>query len=513
MEYKIKEFIYSFFRSVPDCAQMRALRMEITRNMIQRYYNYINSGKTPGEAYDAILGCAQEMKDRIAEALRNVHVEHTAPPFGSSRHTTRTYTAYNQSTQTKTKQNGAANAKRNPSNSQAKKHNTSHIYHQDSHTSKPSKKPISPLTAVFCVLLGVFLLAAVAYTMFWVTQAAFSSLQDNSQVENPIPVPDSAQFSEDEADGSLWETDAVSTLTLGDLAQTYRDVTQSFSEDGAYAIDAEHLGSVAMLEVHWPAGNIEIDIYDGEDFLAVESCDNGTITQTQALCCGLEGNVLFIQYCTPQAADSTLPIKNLQIYIPETLANTAITGSFSIYQANLSLNGLTFTSAQIAATDGSITTQNLNVSELLSVETSSSNAALSGVLKTVQFSSQEGSLELDSSASLCSVEAQTQSGNVDIYANLHRLRTSTYGGDLHIHTPICPYELDLASRSGNIFLNLPAQSDFTLNFQSDSGHFLSGLSVVQARGNYIRGDGIANFSVETLSGDLKIYTYTANSES
>lgn len=93
MEYKIKEFVYSLFRSVPDCAPMRALRTELTRTMLRRYYSYISAGKTPGEAYDAVLGFAQEMKDRIADAMRSVHTTHTAPPFGGTGRTTRNYGA------------------------------------------------------------------------------------------------------------------------------------------------------------------------------------------------------------------------------------------------------------------------------------------------------------------------------------------------------------------------------------------------------------------------------------
>ena len=481
---------------------MRALRTELTRTMLRRYYSYISAGKTPGEAYDAVLGYAQEMKDRIADAMRSVHTTHTAPPFGGTGRTTRNYGAQSHNADA-----GAQHREdtQDPRRTRPQEKSNTPGHSRKARSEKPAKKAVSISTALVLALVGAALVAAAGCGIFFITQAVFSHPRTASSVETPVKDPDSAAISEYSTDKAS-EPDGDTTLTLGDAARQYRDMTQNFSEDGAYAIDAAHLAQAEVLEVHWPAGNIKVHVYDGTDFLVLESSDGG-ITREQALCCGLEGNTLFVQYCAPEAAQSTLPVKNLEICIPQTLAEAALVGSFTIYDAALTLDGLTLSSAQIRAAGGPIDGQNLTVSGPVSIETVSSDAHLSGLLENISFSSQSGSLYADSSDTLCTIEAQTQTGNVETTANIHRLQISTQSGDVRIYAPICPYALDISTQDGSVFLHLPTQSDFTLRFRSDSGSLISGLSVVASRDTYIRGDGIADFAVETGSGDLQIFAY------
>lgn len=501
MEYKIKELIYSFFRSVPDCAQMRALRTELTRNMIRRYYNYISSGKTPGEAYDAILGCAQEIKDRIADAMRNVRAAHAAPPFGGTGRTTRRYSAHSQSTGTGTQQQQDTAEKGPPQ--KAKNNACSHS--GKAQADKSAKKAVSISAAFAVALAGAALTALAACGVFFITQTAFFNSRMDSGIETPISAAGSTDSPE--TDAGKTHADSGTVLDFGDAAQGYRDMVQSFSEDGAYAVEAAHLTEVDMLEVNWPAGNVQVHVYDGTDFLVLENAQDG-VTQQQALCCGLEGNTLFVQYCTPQAAQAALPVKDLEICIPRALADAAVNADFVIGDAALTLNGITFSTMQIDAKDGCITADHLNITGPLNIETVSADASFSGLFENVTFSSESGSVQIDSGDVLCSIEARTQSGNVNVNANIHRLKASTYDGDVRIQAPICPYALDITTQTGGVALHLPVQSDFTLDFYSNSGDLISGLSVVDAHGAYVRGDGIAGFHIETVSGDLQIFAYT-----
>lgn len=501
MEYKIKELIYSFFRTVPDCVQMRTLRAELTRKMIRRYYGEISAGKTPGEAYDAILSCAQEIKDRIADAMRNVRAAHQAPPFTSANRTERTYHAHTQSANARSQHRQETAERKAPQGDKNKAHSRCGHVQAD----KPAKKAISIPTALVIALAGAALTALVACGMFFLTQTAFSNSRINANVQTPVMDVENAESTP--TDTGITRVDSDAEVYLDDAVQGYRDMAQSFSEDGAYAIDASHLTQAETLEIKWPAGNIQVHVYDGSDFLVLESAEEG-ITQQQALCCGLEGNALFVQYCAPQAVQTALPVKDLEIMLPQTMVDAAVNADFEIGDAVLNLDGVTFDAMQIHAKDGAITAQQFNITGTLNIETVSANASISGQLENVVFSSDSGSLQLDGGDVLCSVEAQTQSGNINVNANIHRMRASAYSGKLSIQSPICPYALDLSTRTGDIALTLPSQSDFTLDFSSDSGNLISELSVVEARGAYVRGDGIAGFHVKTVSGDLQICAYT-----
>ena len=73
---------------------------------------------------------------------------------------------------------------------------------------------------------------------------------------------------------------------------------------------------------------------------------------------------------------------------------------------------------------------------------------------------------------------------------------------------MCPYSLRIATSSGDVSLLLPEDADFSLDYAGGSGKLQSKLSTQMRDGKYVRGDGIAEFSVASGSGNLLLLPYT-----
>ena len=84
----------------------------------------------------------------------------------------------------------------------------------------------------------------------------------------------------------------------------------------------------------------------------------------------------------------------------------------------------------------------------------------------------------------------------------------TTSGKVTLELLNCPMELDVETTSGDVKLTLPADSGFRLEFDHASGDFEnSDFPLSRRGGSYIAGDGSAEFSVDTTSGDLHIYSH------
>ncbi len=297
------------------------------------------------------------------------------------------------------------------------------------------------------------------------------------------------------------------TVTVGDSALvSYRDAALDYREDGVYTFDAT---GVQTLELYWPAGSVSIVPYDGDEVEIREAAANGnSIKEDEALRYGMDGTVLFIQYCAFESAYSQLPAKTLTVLLPRRMASSALFAQLETGAAVLTIEDLSLTDAVIRASSGNIEATGLRAAGTLNIETRSGSAALSGEVEVLRFSSSSGDLRFAGGETLTTVSASASSGALLLTGNIHRAELSTSSGRVEIASPVCPYSLRIATSSGDVSLLLPEDADFSLEYAGGSGKLQSKLSTQMRDGKYVRGDGIAEFSVASGSGNLLLLPYT-----
>ncbi len=105
------------------------------------------------------------------------------------------------------------------------------------------------------------------------------------------------------------------------------------------------------------------------------------------------------------------------------------------------------------------------------------------------------------------------SGNTGLSdMNVKRFEIDMVSGDLEAAFTECPEEFDLDSTSGDSIVYLPADSGFTLEFDSVSGEFITEFSPVRnSDAGYAVGDGKNRFNDDTTGGDFTVkISKTAN---
>ena len=119
-----------------------------------------------------------------------------------------------------------------------------------------------------------------------------------------------------------------------------------------------------------------------------------------------------------------------------------------------------------------------------------------GTWGKVELSTVSGAIELAGDAE--SAEIETASGKVDIAGALGALDFESVSGDLVLSLDRA-LRLDAETVSGSIYLTLPAQDGFTLDYETEKGSFDSALT--EREGTLIAcGDRETHYSVPALDG-------------
>ena len=107
------------------------------------------------------------------------------------------------------------------------------------------------------------------------------------------------------------------------------------------------------------------------------------------------------------------------------------------------------------------------------------------------------------------LEVFTVSGWVDVSGGFDRVELASTSGDVNYYGTRCPDNLEAELVSGCIYLNIPEDDGFTLEYETVSGEFYDGFNLSQTMDGdeYVirTGSGAAEISVETVSGDLSLY--------
>lgn len=236
---------------------------------------------------------------------------------------------------------------------------------------------------------------------------------------------------------------------------------------GSWPSGEETVLNVDKIVVNWLSGSVVIEGADVNEVSFSESADR-QLDENSALVYRIENGTLYIDYCQERNVVGIfgdgfdLPSKNLVITVPQSLKTIWVeTVSAEVEVSMLSVNEL-----DLSTTSGEIKVEGVGAA----------SAELSSVSGSILF---EGG----------------RAGDLDM---------ETTSGELEVSTNKIPEDMELNSVSGDVTLNLPADAGFVLDFETASGDLDCEFAVKMYDGEYIVGNGGAEISVDTTSGDCTV---------
>ena len=258
---------------------------------------------------------------------------------------------------------------------------------------------------------------------------------------------------------------------ISDLRNTYYDGREWHHGD---ALDGSYTGgeirvpaeSITALSIDWVAGDVKIMVTDGEEIVVTEHADHG-IPEEYAL--QLEAdNTLRIRYSN-DVWGNDMPEKDLTVLLPRTVAENLTAVDLSGVSADFAVGKLTVRDAfSFDTTSGKLEMQSMNAPQ--------AKATVSSV---------SGKVELD--GSFREVKAGSTSGEIDLM-----LRNA-------------PAAVEVSTVSGEVDVELPAGTGFTLDYSTVSGELECDFPLTKSvDGKYVCGDGACRMEVGTTSGSLSV---------
>ena len=258
---------------------------------------------------------------------------------------------------------------------------------------------------------------------------------------------------------------------ISDLRNTYYDGREWHHGD---ALDGSYTGgeirvpaeSITALSIDWVAGDVKIMVTDGEEIVVTEHADRGIPAEYALL---LEAdNTLRIRYSN-DVWGIDMPEKDLTVLLPRTVAE------------NLTAVDLSGVSADFAV-------GKLTVRDAFSFDTTS------------------GKLEMQSmNAPQAKATVSSVSGNVELDGSFREVKAGSTSGEIDLMLRNAPAAVEVSTVSGEVDVELPAGTGFTLDYSTVSGELEYDFPLTKSKdGKYVCGDGACRIEVGTTSGSLSV---------
>ena len=258
---------------------------------------------------------------------------------------------------------------------------------------------------------------------------------------------------------------------ISDLRNTYYDGREWHHGD---ALDGSYTGgeirvpaeSITALSIDWVAGDVKIMVTDGEEIVVTEHADRGIPAEYALL---LEAdNTLRIRYSN-DVWGIDMPEKDLTVLLPRTVAE------------NLTAVDLSGVSADFAV-------GKLTVRDAFSFDTTS------------------GKLEMQSmNAPQAKATVSSVSGNVELDGSFREVKAGSTSGEIDLMLRNAPAAVEVSTVSGEVDVELPAGTGFTLDYSTVSGELECDFPLTKSvDGKYVCGDGACRMEIGTTSGSLSV---------
>ena len=258
---------------------------------------------------------------------------------------------------------------------------------------------------------------------------------------------------------------------ISDLRNTYYDGREWHHGD---ALDGSYTGgeirvpaeSITALSIDWVAGDVKIMVTDGEEIVVTEHVDRG-IPEEYALCVETD-NTLRIRYSN-DVWGIDMPEKDLTVLLPRTVAENLTAVDLSGVSANFAVGKLT-------------------VRDAFSFDTTS------------------GKLEMQSmNAPQAKADVSSVSGKVELDGSFREVKAGSTSGEIDLMLRNAPAAVEVSTVSGEVDVELPAGTGFTLDYSTVSGELECDFPLTKSvDGKYVCGDGACRMEIGTTSGSLSV---------
>ena len=258
---------------------------------------------------------------------------------------------------------------------------------------------------------------------------------------------------------------------ISDLRNTYYDGREWHHGD---ALDGSYTGGeirvpaedITALSIDWVAGDVKIMVTDGEEIVVTEHADRGIPAEYALL---LEAdNTLRIRYSN-DVWGIDMPEKDLTVLLPRTVAE------------NLTAVDLSGVSADFAV-------DKLTVRESFSFDTTS------GKLKTEVLT-----------ATGAKADVNSVSGDIELDGSFREVKAGSTSGEIDLMLRNAPAAVEVSTVSGDVDVELPAGTGFTLDYSTVSGELECDFPLTKSvDGKYVCGDGACRMEIGTTSGSLSV---------
>ena len=258
---------------------------------------------------------------------------------------------------------------------------------------------------------------------------------------------------------------------ISDLRNTYYDGREWHHGD---ALDGSYTGGeirvpaedITALDIDWVAGDVKIMVTDGEEIVVTEHVDRGIPAEYALL---LEADdTLRIRYSN-DVWGIDMPEKDLTVLLPRTVAE------------NLTAVDLSGVSADFAV-------DKLTVRESFSFDTTS------GKLKTEVLT-----------ATGAKADVNSVSGDIELDGSFREVKAGSTSGEIDLMLRNAPAAVEVSTVSGEVDVELPAGTGFTLDYSTVSGELECDFPLTKSvDGKYVCGDGACRMEIGTTSGSLSV---------
>ena len=258
---------------------------------------------------------------------------------------------------------------------------------------------------------------------------------------------------------------------ISDLRNTYYDGREWHHGD---ALDGSYTGGeirvpaedITALDIDWVAGDVKIMVTDGEEIVVTEHADRG-IPGEYALCVEAD-DTLRIRYSN-DVWGIDMPEKDLTVLLPRTVAE------------NLTAVDLSGVSADFAV-------DKLTVRESFSFDTTS------GKLKTEVLT-----------ATGAKADVNSVSGDIELDGSFREVKAGSTSGEIDLMLRNAPAAVEVSTVSGEVDVELPAGTGFTLDYSTVSGELECDFPLTKSvDGKFVCGDGACRMEIGTTSGSLSV---------
>jgi len=263
-------------------------------------------------------------------------------------------------------------------------------------------------------------------------------------------------------------------------------LNSSSYSSGNNEVDASDISNI---EINWIDGSVNIESYDG-DIIKFYEESSKDLDEKNQLHYYSDGNKLTIEY----SASNKIPIsignfgnhKSLTVQIPEAIMEQLKNLSVDAVSSDVNIKNINADYVNLDNLSGKFILKNLTVDDI-DIDTAS------------------GNIESDNITVKRTSNMNTISGNASLNGSINAIDFDSTSGDLKVNSDICPNEVETDTTSGKVELSIPDNDGFTYSHDGVSGEIKCDFPVSFEKGEGKYGNEEAEFSFDTISGDVYIY--------